>query len=273
MGKTISQINKQFYNNYADSWDNTRQGFWKGWQIYWNKVISINNNIFIEKIKRKKNVNILDIGCGNGRLGSFYFQKFQEIDSNLKLNYWGVDISENLLKIAEKQLNKKYDSLNIKCIDIAKIDKFTKYLQTQDHSFDLINIIALAHHLKPNDFENLLKLSFDYLQANGFIIFTKWNFLFSEKIKRKIIKNKNTINKIIDKKIKLNKNDYFLDWKADKNKKQFLRFVHWYSDEEVLKIIKKIKLNKKIKINLRFSFSADGNNDKLNKYYLLQKSI
>ncbi len=93
---------------------------------YWNlragkKILKCTNDInletneigiFLSIIKNKKNV--LDIGCGDGEL-------LRNLEKKNKCNCYGIDFSQNLIKIARK----KSKNINYYCIDMNKIkDEF-----------------------------------------------------------------------------------------------------------------------------------------------------
>ena len=58
--------------------------------------------IFLDEIKNsdKKTINILEFGCGSGRLLAHLAQL-----PWIRINYTGVDISKNLLNFAKKQVS------------------------------------------------------------------------------------------------------------------------------------------------------------------------
>ena len=76
--------------------------------------------IFLEEIKNseKKTITLLEFGCGSGRLLVHLIQL-----KGININYIGVDISENLLGFAKKQISGKAAPKNITatfvCDDIA----------------------------------------------------------------------------------------------------------------------------------------------------------
>ena len=90
---------------------------------YWNlragkKILKCTNDInletneiaiFLSIIKNKKNV--LDIGCGDGEL-------LRNLEKKNKCNCYGIDFSQNLIKIARK----KSKNINYYCIDMNKIN-------------------------------------------------------------------------------------------------------------------------------------------------------
>ncbi|MDP3987947.1 MAG: class I SAM-dependent methyltransferase [Candidatus Levybacteria bacterium] len=118
------------------------------------KVKELYTQIFEEIFKNldssgSKKLEVLDIGCGTGGLEEFL--------NPFKNNILGIDVSEEMLKIAKK----KYPKVTYKNIDIYGF-KSTK-------KFDLIVGNAILHHLKDYEFclEKLIKL----LKPGGCIYF------------------------------------------------------------------------------------------------------
>jgi len=81
---------RKFYDAHAEKYYHTR-----------NKHRA-DADIFLDEIKNsgKKTVNILEFGCGSGRLLAQLAQL-----KGIKINYVGVDISKNLLSFAKKQIS------------------------------------------------------------------------------------------------------------------------------------------------------------------------
>lgn len=67
-------------------------------------------DIFLDEIQtsEEKTINILEFGCGSGRLLAHLAQL-----KDIKINYVGVDISKNLLSFAKKQISGKAAPKNI----------------------------------------------------------------------------------------------------------------------------------------------------------------
>ncbi len=89
---------------------------------YWNKraknkILKCTNDINLEKNEIKfflstikSNKNILDIGCGDGEL-------LRTLKKKKKCNCYGIDFSENLIKIAKK----KSKNINYFCLDMNEL--------------------------------------------------------------------------------------------------------------------------------------------------------
>src|SRR5690348_16330448 len=97
----LNKVNQDFYNSISESFDNSRQYYWEGWNILWDFII--HNNISIE--------SILDLGCGNARFLKFLESRIyalchsgsvNSIDIlNNKFRYIGMDNNQYLLNKAQ----------------------------------------------------------------------------------------------------------------------------------------------------------------------------
>ena len=119
----LNALNADFYESIAVEFSNSRSYPWKGW----NKVL--------DHIPIKKNLKVLDIGCGNGRFALF----MQELYSGT-FSYYGIDSDKKLLSIANSAVK-----TNETCIftDFHNLDIINKSLDTwpkslTEEKYDLI---------------------------------------------------------------------------------------------------------------------------------------
>ena len=115
------------------------------------------NNFLLKQVKLNKNSQILDIGCGRGKiLGS--------LSSKLSLTRKSVGIDIENHKDRDKRIIfKKIDAL--------------KFLKKNKKRFDLILLKQTIHLFKIKDIKTILKLSKTLLNPNGKInIFTLKKF-------------------------------------------------------------------------------------------------
>lgn len=156
------------YDKFATDFSNSRNYIWPEF------------NFIYDKIKKIKNKNILDIGCGNSRLHNFLLQK------NITHKYIGIDISKNMIEISKKKypyntyINMDFDKVNIKTIcdnniiiSIATIHHFLTYKKQ-------LNILKKIKEINPDIF-----------------IFTVWNLL-SDYCRKKYNINKTQSNTVIN---------------------------------------------------------------------------
>ena len=118
-----------------------------------NRYIHLFNNFLLKQIKLNKNSQILDIGCGRGKILGSLSSKL-----SLKRKPIGIDI------VKHKDRDKR--------IIFKKIDAL-KFLKKNKKKFDLILLKQTIHLFKIKDIKNILKLSKKMLNINGkIIIFT-----------------------------------------------------------------------------------------------------
>tara|TARA_Y100000741_G_C18168631_1_gene524272 strand:+ start:109 stop:891 length:783 start_codon:yes stop_codon:yes gene_type:complete len=120
-------------------------------------------NYIVNIIKNhKKNLNILDIGCGNG-------YTLDQISKMSKKNFlYGMDNNESLFKIAHKRL---YNKVRIIKSDIRNFNKNFK------NKFDIvISQRVLINILNESDQKKALKNIISYIKKNGkFIAIESFN--------------------------------------------------------------------------------------------------
>jgi cyclopropane fatty-acyl-phospholipid synthase-like methyltransferase len=160
------------------NWDN------KTW-LSSKKYIKTFNNFLLKRINLNKNSQILDIGCGRGKILGSLFSKLR-----LKNKPVGIDI----------EIHKDRD----KRIDFQKIDVI-KYLKKNKKKFDLILIKQTIHLLKFQQIKKLLLLCNGALNPKGKImIFTLETFnneiptflLMKKKLRKSLIRDKKIIQYI-----------------------------------------------------------------------------
>ena len=111
---------------------------------------------FREKIARmhitKKNINILDIGCGPAEI----------LGSLNNVNYFGYDINPHYINYDKKRFLTKKPKLFCKKFTISELKKLPK--------FDVVILFGLIHHLTNQENKNLILLCKKALKKNGFVL-------------------------------------------------------------------------------------------------------
>ena len=136
--KENSKIN---YNKQAEIYDEKGDG----------KFVAPMYGEIINRIMRAKPKKVLDVGCGTGNV-------LMKLSSNEELKLYGVDISENMIKTAKKNLGNKAE---LKVGD-------SEYMPWEDNSFDVIVCNASFHHY-PNP-EKVLSEMKRMLKSDGTLI-------------------------------------------------------------------------------------------------------
>ena len=160
------------------NWDN------KTWLSSTSYIRSF-NNFLLKQIKLNKNSQILDIGCGRGKILGSLSSKL-----SLKTKPIGLDI------VKHKDRDKR--------IIFKKIDAL-RFLKKNKKKFDLILLKQTIHLFKIKDIKNILKLSKKMLNINGKIIIFTLDPLNNEiptfsimkkKLKKALIRDKKIIRSI-----------------------------------------------------------------------------
>ena len=113
--------------------------------------------IILENLPKKKNLTVVDFGCGSGRLSLFLLSKGINVDS--------VDISKESLNTLTK-MYKKYSS--------KSWGKLTTHVAIPNHKYDVIVGTDILHHtILDEDFELFKK----HLNKGGRIVFSEPNAL------------------------------------------------------------------------------------------------
>ena len=160
------------------NWDN------KTWLSSTSYIRSF-NNFLLKQVKLNKNSQILDIGCGRGKILGSLSSKL-----SLKRKPIGLDI------VKHKDRDKR--------IIFKKIDAL-RFLKKNKKKFDLILLKQTIHLFKIKDIKNILKFSKKMLNINGKIIIFTLDPLNNEiptfsimkkKLKKALIRDKKIIRSI-----------------------------------------------------------------------------
>ena len=192
----------------ADKFSATRKNFWSDLK-------------FINRFARTDD-RILDYGCGNGRLLEILPSPIQ---------YYGLDVSERLLSLAQKRYSGKSDSQ----LNWQKIRAFPEKLSFSDNYFDVVYSIAVFHHLPGASYRQaVLKELKRVLKPHGYLIVTVWN-LWQARYRKRIFQN---WRKKVSGKSWLDWNDCYLDFK-DNQGRIFSRYHHAFTQRELKNLFQK----------------------------------
>lgn len=191
----LNDQNKETYNTIASLFSSTRGYLWDELKH------------FMEYIKDGDRV--LDVGCGNGRL----YQAFKD----LQVSYVGVDLSEELIKIAQE----KVPEGEFHVTDMT-------HLPFEDNSFDNVFSIAAFHHLPSVEMrETCLSEMARVLKPSGHLLMTNWN-LHSKFAQKTVEKGKWRIEG--------SRQDFILPWYTGQKKVLGERYYYGFYMEELEKL-------------------------------------
>ncbi len=242
--KKLNSLNQKFYQETAEHFNDSRQFYWAGWEKLLPK--------FKKQFSNQQKITVLDLGCGNGRFGSFLTENLEH-----KINYHGFDSNPELLKLAEKRSEK----FSFSHTDLVNDLLENHFLQNfPKNSPSLIVMFGVWHHLPSSKLRHqLLQETAELLNKDGLLIFTVWKFHEHERFKKKIIPPE----KVGLKPASLENNDYILDWKRGT---KAYRYCHYSTDKEIQELLSSLPTLKKLA-----TFRADGEQNRSNKYYVLEK--
>jgi len=229
MDKKLAQdlVNKtrDDYNKVADHFSSTRDTF------DWTHVADAILNLHI-----KKGSKVLDLGCGNGRVINI-LEKFN-------INYTGLDISQNLINLAQK----KYPEKEFIVSDLLK----TPF---SDNKFDYVLSLATLHHIPSEEqrLNALLEIN-RILKPGGIILITVWYFWDDPKFKKLIDEE---LSKQKAGQSNLEFGDFLKPWKDNKKNVLAERYFHAWENSEIENLLEKTGFGN---INLKDNKEDKNNN-------------
>lgn len=187
---------------------------------------------------------VLDSGCANGR--------FFEVIKNKEAEYFGVDISEQLIDIAKKN----YPEAKFQVADSLK-------LPFPDSLFDKVYSMSVLHHIPSKNLQlQYLKEIKRVLKTEGLLVLRVWDF-WQRKLPLLLIL-KYAFLKIIGRS-KLDFKDVFLPWKDSRGGILAQRYFHCFTKREIKNLAKEAGF--KIKKSWR-----SGKGQRANIYLIVEKS-
>lgn len=253
------------YNKIAKHWDGTRRHGWSEVNQYIDIAIlnflkvniengylkSNKEHSYLKNIKNflssnKKNrvnnvdplefVNILDLGCGNGRLIDFLKEKIYWNN----INYIGIDPSEELINICKN----RYTNIEFKINDGIKIP-------LDDNSVDIVISLAVLHHIPIEHQDKWLAEMYRVIKKykNSKAILTVWiqdeksytekNIAvnINEKSSDNIYFNKKKLEKSKTVHKKISDNEMMMGFAQYEN----IRYVYLFNEEELINLLIKNK--------------------------------
>jgi len=216
--KIVDQINEKLkasYSAIAHEFDQTRKEPWEEF------------NHFLAYTKHGGNV--LDLGCGNGRMYDFLKQK--------KVQYLGIDNNSNLLECARNNFPEAK----------FQLDDMTDF-NLAEEAFDNVFCIAAFHHVPGKEMRNqVVRNIHRSLKNDGILILTVWN-LFQLKNIGKFLKM--IISWILHLGLRAAWNDLWVKWGDYPIK----RYYHAFLPKELIRYFD----SRKWKIE-EFYFTRKGN--------------
>lgn len=167
--RALSAINRRFYTERAAEFSVTRNAAWAGW----TRLSQVLETEGFPAAPR-----VLDVGCGNARLGRFLAR------IRPQLRYTGLDTSAALLSIARETggLGPTPDFLHVDLVD----DDLPAALGAR--GFDLAACFGLLHHVPGGtQRRSLLSTLLASLAPGGLLVLTCWRLARFARFRDRIV--------------------------------------------------------------------------------------
>jgi len=206
--KEILKIVAQSYQCFADQTKSLKE------KILWPELIKIAGSI--------ETGNILDVGCGNGRI----YKLFKDKD----IHYVGVDSCEKILEAARQNATDAKHEPEFVLGNILELNFIPQV------NFDYLFCIDVLHHLPDKRLRlDAMRQLKNKVRPGGEIIITVWNLWKQPEYKKLIIKF------LLLKLFKKNKMDYWdilVDYKNQKNNNYYKNYYHAFTAHELKQLVK-----------------------------------
>lgn len=246
--KQLNEINQNFYKKTAQDFSDSRAYYWHGWR----EILPYLENLLGEKDQLK----VLDVGCGNGRFGSFLADNLPTIN----IDYHGSDNNKKLLEIAAQRLKKTELNAHFSYSDIVDELIDGSFLANGSQTYDIIVLFGVLHHIPTYQFrKKIIQALSNKLNPHGVFVFTLWRFIDDNQLEKKQVEyQKGNLSED-----ELDKNDYLISWQRETTS---FRYCHYTDDQEEKRLVSASGLE------LLNSFESDGREGKGNKYLVLTQT-
>ena len=235
----LLQLNAEFYQTFASQFSATRKRIQPG-------VRKILESIDLTS-------QILDLGCGNGELAR------ELAEGGFTGQYFGLDFSNKLLEVARKGVSNN-PHFSFAQANLADPD-WPDSIKREQPEFEFVLSFATLHHLPGYDTRlSILSGVHRLLRSNGRFILSNWQFLNSERLKKRI----HPWEEIGLHDSDVDPDDYLLDWRRGGFG---YRYVHHFSPEELN------ALATKSGFRVLKTFYSDGESRDLGIYQVWEKLI
>jgi SAM-dependent methyltransferase len=234
-------LNRRFYATHSDDFDRTRQRPWRGCERALAHVT----------VARP---NVLDIGCGNGRLIALLRARYPD-----GFAYTGVDFSAALLAMARA----RGDDLRFIEADFVANDP-ERALPAGE--YDLVALLGVLHHVPGEDARRaLLAAAARRLAPGGVLALTLWRLDADARFARMRVPAADYPalgHELAVTCADFDPGDHLVYWGAAK---VAVRYCHFTSGAELARLLAAAGLT------CIDRFSADGAGDRMNDYVVLQR--
>lgn len=227
-------LNRDFYARFADPFARTRQGWPAGFTLILPHL--------------KPAANVVDLGCGNGRLLRFLASNGWAGD------YAGIDSSAGLLAEAE-QAAAAHPQVRARFIHADLMDAgWRRHLRARG---DAVACLATLHHIPAAaNRGRFLAQCKTLLAPDGRLVISTWQFMASERLQRRVLPWETAGLRAED----MEPGDYLVAWGAGAAGHRYCAFI----DADAL-----AALAEEAGLAISCTYYADGHEGNLNLYAVL----
>lgn len=236
----LNAINQQFYRITATEFDQTRGRPWPGW-VQMLPHVPLTGDTF----------SVLDVGCGNGRLGVFLAD---ELPSDAALHYHGMDSDPALLARAREAL----DRTGIR----AQLDERDILTHPPDAGqFDLVALFGVMHHIPgAARRRDLIRTLAARVAPGGVLAFACWRFYDYARFRDRIVPWPDDLAGQVE------AGDHLLDWRRGE---RALRYCHYVDNAEHADLL---AAGEAVGLSVAATYRADGRTNDANLYAILRRA-
>ncbi|GAB4573195.1 MAG: hypothetical protein Kow0077_14860 [Anaerolineae bacterium] len=237
----LNAINRTFYATTADAFDQTRGRPWPGWQTLWDHLrLPTGPGEF----------SVLDVGCGNGRLGVFLAE---HLPHPLTLVYHGLDSDPALLARAAQALQAPRIAAQLEQRDILTHPP-------ESGQYDLVALFGVLHHIPGHRRRlALIRKLAERVAPGGALAFACWRFMEYARFRARIVPWPEDLAPHVE------PGDVLLDWRRDVHA---LRYCHYVDDAEHAALLAAAE---SAGLRLTATYRADGRTGDANLYAVLHR--
>lgn len=248
LAQQLNQLNRDFYQTVAESFSATREQPWSGWQ-------------WLAEADRQTVSNaasVADVGCGNGRFGSFIAPLLASPQE-----YLGIDSNQQLLQNAYDHVGYLFKKVSLIQSDIVQEDLAEKLAMSNP---DIIAVFGVFHHLptqvsRRQFLQSLKEIIGD--DESKSIWLSTWQFTGNKNLMERAVSPKE-IGFTITEDDEWTENDYILDWRRDK---KAYRYCHLTTTDEMTDLCEQVGLT------IVATHQSSNPGDKDNRYYSLKSGV
>ena len=248
----LSYVTSEFYTQQAQSFSATRQMPWQGWQQCLDAM---------PQLSAGEKLSVLDVGCGNLRFARFLCDEVGIVPAK----YFAVDNCKPLVESGE--VGTHISELIFIELDVIKslLDNTLSSRLTVP-ACDLVVAFGFLHHVPGAQKRiQLLRTLLEKTKPGRFVCISFWQFMNSQKLAAKAQKTTaQGLHALGIDASELEEHDYLIGWQ---DKADTWRYCHHYSQDELDELLGSLGSD----VRVCAQFSADGKDNNLNRYVILQR--